>query len=252
MLGLALGIAVLASRLPPIPQPSSYHQFADQRPWLGIPNFGNVASNLAFAVIGLEGLWVLLKPGKLTNAFADPRERRPYLVAMFGLLLTAFGSAYYHLAPSNARLVWDRLPMTIVFGALVAVVIIEHISAEAGLKLLPFLVAIAAGSVLQWYRDELHGHGDLRAYAAVQLYSALVLLITPLLKSRYSRGYDFLIVFGWYALAKIFETADRFIFTHTHIVSGHTLKHLAAASAGYWVLRMLRLREPSPPEFIAH
>jgi len=129
MLGLALGIAVLASRLPPIPQPSSYHQFADQRPWLGIPNFGNVASNLAFAVIGLEGLWVLLKPGKLTNAFADPRERRPYLVAMFGLLLTAFGSAYYHLAPSNARLVWDRLPMTIVFGALVAVVIIEHISA---------------------------------------------------------------------------------------------------------------------------
>jgi hypothetical protein len=252
MLGLALGIAVLAFRLPPIPQPASYHQFADQRTWLGVPNFGDVASNLAFAVVGLTGLWFLLKPGKLTNAFVDPRERRPYLVAFFGLLLTAFGSAYYHLAPSNARLVWDRLPMTIVFGALVAVVIIEHISVEAGLKLLPFLVAIAAGSVLQWYRDELHGHGDLRAYAAVQLYSALVLLIAPLLKSRYSRGYDFLIVFGWYALAKIFETADRFIFTHTHIVSGHTVKHLAAASAGYWVLRMLRLREPSPPEFIAH
>lgn len=55
----------------------------------------------------------------------------------------------------------------------------------------------------------------------------------------------------WYALAKIFETADRFIFVHTHIVGGHTVKHLAAASAGYWVLRMLRLREPSPPEFIA-
>jgi hypothetical protein len=150
MLGLALGIGVLAFRLPPIPQPASYHQFADQRPWLGIPNFGDVASNLAFAVVGLAGFWFLLKPGKLTNAFVDHRERRPYLVAFFGLLLTAFGSAYYHLAPSNARLVWDRLPMTIVFGALVAVVIIEHISAEAGLKLLPFLVAIAGGSVLQW------------------------------------------------------------------------------------------------------
>jgi hypothetical protein len=150
MLGLALGIGVLAFRLPPIPQPASYHQFADQRPWLGIPNFGDVASNLAFAVVGLAGLWFLLKPEKLTNAFVDHRERRPYLVAFFGLLLTAFGSAYYHLAPSNARLVWDRLPMTIVFGALVAVVIIEHISAEAGLKLLPFLVAIAGGSVLQW------------------------------------------------------------------------------------------------------
>jgi hypothetical protein len=116
MLGLALGIAVLAFRLPPIPQPASYHQFADQRPWLGIPNFRDVASNLAFAVVGLAGLWFLLKPGKLTNAFIDHRERRPYLVAFFGLLLTAFGSAYYHLAPSNARLIWDRLPMTIVFG----------------------------------------------------------------------------------------------------------------------------------------
>lgn len=252
MLGIALGIAVLAFRLPPIAQPASYHQFADQRPWLGIPNFGDVTSNLAFAVIGIAGLWLLLNQGKFANAFIDARERWPYLVAFFGLLLTAFGSAYYHLAPSNSRLVWDRLPMTIVFGALIAVVIMEHISVEAGLKLLPFLVAIAAGSVLQWYRDEVHGHGDLRAYAAVQLYSALVLLIAPLLKSRYSRGYDFLIVFGWYALAKLFETADRFILVHIHIVSGHTLKHLAAAAAGYWVLRMLRLREPRHAEFIAH
>jgi hypothetical protein len=246
MLGVALGIAILAFRLPPIPQSASYHQFADQRPWLGIPNFGDVVSNMAFALVGIAGLWFLLNPRKLTSAFINPSERRPYLVAFFGLLLTAFGSAYYHLAPGNARLVWDRLPMTIVFGALIAIVVIEHISVEAGLKLLPFLVAIAAGSVLQWYRDELHGHGDLRAYAAVQLYSALVLLIAPLLKSRYSRSYDFLIVFGWYALAKIFETADRFIFVHTHAVSGHTFKHLAAAAAGFWVLRMLRLREPRP------
>jgi len=134
--------------------------------------------------------------------------------------------------------------MTIVFGALVAVVVSERINVEAGLKLLPFLVAIAAGSVLQWYRDELHGHGDLRAYAAVQLYSALVLLIAPLLKSRYARSYDFLTVFGFYALAKVFEAADGFIFVHVHVVSGHTLKHLAAAAAGYWILRMLRFRRP--------
>jgi hypothetical protein len=252
MLGVALGIAVLAFRLPPIPQPGSYHQFADQRPWLGIPNFGNVISNLAFAIAGLWGLGILFEPGKLRQAFVEPRERRPYIVAFFGLLLTAFGSAYYHLAPGNARLVWDRLPMTIVFGALVAVVVTERINVEAGLKLLPFLLAIAVGSVLQWYRDELHGHGDLRGYAAVQLYAALALLIAPLLKSRYTRSYDFLIVFGFYALAKIFETADRFIFVHVHVVSGHTLKHLAAAGGGYWILRMLQRREPCPPEFIAH
>jgi hypothetical protein len=245
ILGVALGIGVLMFRLPPIPQPTSYHQFADQRQWLGIPNFGNVVSNLAFAVVGLWGLWFLLKSkDKLKIAFIDPRERRPYVVAFFGLLLTAFGSGYYHLAPSNGRLVWDRLPMAIVFGSLVAVVITERLSVEAGLKLLPFLIAIAAGSVLQWFRDELHGHGDLRFYAAVQLYSALVLLIALLLKPRYTRSFDFAVVFVFYLLAKIFETADRFIFVHAHIVSGHTLKHLAAAMAGYWISRMLELRKP--------
>ena len=252
MLGVTLGIGVLTVRLPPVPQPASYHQFADQRQWLGVPHFGNVVSNLVFAIVGLWGLWFLSKPYKLKNTFIDRRERWPYAAGSFGLLFTAFGSAYYHLDPSNARLVWDRLPMTIVFGSLIAVVIMERISVEAGLKLLPFLVAIAAGSVLQWYRDELHGHGDLRFYAAVQLYSALVPLIALLLKPRYSRSADFAIVFGFYLLAKIFETADRFIFAHGHIVSGHSLKHLAAAMAGYWILRMLQLREPCPVEFIAH
>lgn len=247
MLGIALGLGVLAFRLPPMPQPESYHQFADQRSWLGIPNFGNVASNLGFAIVGLWGLRLLLRQGVLQNAFIESRERRPYIVAFVGLLLTAFGSAYYHLAPNNSRLVWDRLPMTIVFGSLIAVVIAEFINLEAGIKLLPFLIAIAAGSVLQWYYDERHGHGDLRIYAVVQIYSALVLLMPLLLKSRYSRRIDFAVVFGFYALAKMFELADQSIFRFGHLVSGHTLKHLAAAMAGYWVLLMLERRTPLPP-----
>ena len=247
MLGMALGVAVLALRLPPMPQPASYHQFADQRPWLGIPNFANVASNLVFALVGLWGLRLLLRRDTLKNAFLESRERRPYILAFVGLLLTAVGSACYHLAPNNSRLVWDRLPMTIVFGSLIAVVIAEFINLEAGLKLLPFLIAIAAGSVLQWYYDELRGHGDLRIYAAVQVYSALVLPLPLLLKSRYSRRSDFVIVFGFYALAKLFELADKSIFRFGHFVSGHTLKHLAAAMAGYWVLVMLKRRTPLVP-----
>ena len=247
MLGIALGLGVLAFRLPPMPQPASYHQFAGQRAWLGIPNFGNAASNLGFAIVGLWGLRLLLRQGVLQNAFIESRERRPYIVAFVGLLLTAFGSAYYHLAPNNSRLVWDRLPMTIVFGSLIAVVIAEFINLEAGIKLLPFLIAIAAGSVLQWYYDERHGHGDLRIYAVVQIYSALVLLMPLLLKSRYSRRIDFAVVFGFYALAKMLELADQSIFRFGHFVSGHTLKHLAAALAGYWVLLMLERRTPLPP-----
>jgi hypothetical protein len=250
MLGVAAGMAVLMLRLPPIPQSPPYHDFADHRVWLGIPNFGNVASNLAFAVVGVWGLAFLLRLDP-TQYFVNPRERWPYSVAFLGVLLTAFGSAYYHLAPNNARLVWDRIPMTIVFGSFVAAVIAERINVHAGLRLLPFLIALGAGSVLQWYLDELHGHGDLRFYAAVQAYSTIILLLALLLPPKYSRSSDLAVVAGFYALAKILELLDRRIFELRHFVSGHTLKHLAAAAAGYWILRMLRLREPCREEFIA-
>lgn len=247
MLGVAAGLCLLMLRLPPIPQSPSYHDFADHRSWLGIPNFGNVASNLAFAITGIWGLAFLLRLNP-QQYFVDPRERWPYTVAFFGILLTAFGSAYYHLAPNNARLVWDRIPMTIVFASLVAAVIAERISVHAGLRLLPFLIALGVGSVLQWYADELHGHGDLRFYAAVQAYSTIVLLLALLLPPKYSRSRDFVAVVGFYVLAKILELADSRIFALTHILSGHTLKHLAAAAAGYWILRMLQKREALPAE----
>ena len=42
--------------LPRIPQPQSYHNFADQRSFLGIPNFGDVVSNIPFALFGVWGL----------------------------------------------------------------------------------------------------------------------------------------------------------------------------------------------------
>ena len=250
LLAPAVVIAIIAPLLPAIPQPMSYHQFADQRPWLGIPNFGDVVSNLPFAIVGIWGLIFLLRPSA-QNRFADPRQRWIYRLMFAGLLLTAVGSAYYHLAPGNARLVWDRLPIMIVFMALVDAVIAERVSVNVSLWLLPALLAIGGGSVLEWRASELHGHGDLRFYAAVQVYAILVLLLALLLTPKYTRGSDFAAVVGLYILAKILETADRQIFAVGHIVSGHTLKHLAAATAGYWILRMLQKREkkkeaPSP------
>jgi hypothetical protein len=245
LLAPAVVIAIIALRLPPIPQPLSYHQFADQRPWLGIPNFGDVVSNLPFAIVGICGLIFLLRPTP-QNRFADPRQRWLYLLMFAGLLLTAFGSAYYHLAPGNARLVWDRLPIMIVFMALLDAVIAERCSVNVGLWLLPALLAIGVGSVLQWRASELHAHGDLRFYTAVQVYSIVVLLLALLLPPKYSRGSDFAVVVGLYVLAKILETFDRQVFSVGHIVSGHTLKHLAAATASYWILRMLQKREVFP------
>jgi Ceramidase len=247
LLGLAAGIVLLMLRLQiqgslALSQPVSYHNFADQRAMLAIPNFFNITSNLPFAVIGIWGMVFLFS--EHDRAFLDPRERRPYLVLFTGLFLIAFGSAYYHLAPSNATLVWDRLPMSIMFAGFMAAVIAERIDVEFGIRVLPFLLLLTIASVLQWYYSERRGHGDLRWYAAVQIYSVLLLLIAPILRSKYTRNWDFMIVFALYALAKIFETFDRRLYSLGQVLSGHTLKHLAAAAAGYWILRMLQNREP--------
>lgn len=249
LLGVAALIAIIGAFLPPIPQPLAYHNFADQRSWLGIPNFGDVASNLPFAIFGVWGLAFVLRLPPGDPRFVDSAARWPYAGVFFGLLLTAVGSSYYHLAPDNARLVWDRLPMTVVFTSLVAAVIAERISVRLGRWLWPLLLLLGAGSVWQWRLSELRGHGDLRFYAAVQVYSALVLLLTLLLPAHYTRGEDFLIVVGSYVLAKILETADKAVFSVGHVVSGHTLKHLAAAGAGYWILRMLTMRETTRQTF---
>lgn len=246
LLLLTVMVAGASSLLPRIPQPQAYHLFADRRGFLGIPNFGDVVSNIPFAAIGIWGLVLLLSPNSGQVRFLDSRERWPYVFVFVGLLLTAFGSSYYHLSPDNARLVWDRLPMTIAFMAIVAAVIAERVSVRAGLWLLPILLLLGMGSVGQWYWSETRGMGDLRFYAAVQAYSALVVLLALALPPRYTRTSDLAIVVGFYALAKLLESFDRPIFTVGHLVSGHTLKHLAAAAAGYWILRMLQKRRPIP------
>ncbi|HEY1467478.1 MAG TPA: hypothetical protein VGF61_00435 [Candidatus Acidoferrum sp.] len=243
ILSLTLAVAIAAILAPRVPQPLAYHNFADRRAWLGIANFADVVSNAGFAIVGLWGLGILL--GKPSRAqFVDARERWPYVIVFAGMVLTAIGSSYYHLAPDNDRLVWDRLPMTIVFMALVAAMIVERISLPVGLVLLPILLLVGIASVVQWHLSEINGAGDLRFYAALQAYAVLLLLAILLLPPRYTRSSDFAIVVGFYVLAKITEAADRAIFALDHAVSGHTVKHLAAAAAGLWILRMLQKRRP--------
>jgi hypothetical protein len=242
---LTAGVALVCCMLPRIPQPLSYHHFADRRSFFGIPNFNDVASNLPFAVIGLWGLAFLRRSNSNPDGhFIQRREQWPYLFVFVGLLLTAFGSSYYHLDPNNATLVWDRLPMTITFMSMVAAVIMERISLRLGLWLLPILLVVGLGSVWQWNWSEIRGAGDLRFYAAVQAWSAMVILLALLFPARYTRSRDLGFVVGFYALAKILEFFDKPIFAALHVVSGHTLKHLAAAAAGYCILRMVAKRQP--------
>jgi hypothetical protein len=243
LLSATAALIILTLFLPRIPQPAAYHNFADHRAWLGIPNSLDVMSNLPFAIAGLVGLAFLARRDSASR-FHDARERWPYAVVFAGLLLTAFGSAYYHWAPSNARLVWDRLPMAVTFMALVAAVVTERISVRAGLWLLPALVGIGVWSVFAWYSSELRGAGDLRFYAFIQVYGVVALpIMLVLFPARYSRTLDFLAAVGWYTLAKLLETFDRAVYSLGQVVGGHVLKHLAAALAGWWIVRMVRKRE---------
>jgi hypothetical protein len=243
---VTIAILVVDFMLPRIPQPQSYHAFADQRSFLGIPHFADVVSNAPFAIFGLWGLIFLLRcsTDELRKHFLDTRERWFYVVISIGLFLTAFGSGYYHLDPSNDRLMWDRLPMTIVFMSLVAALIAERINLRVGLWLFPVLLLIGISSVVQWYVSELRGAGDLRFYGTVQAYSVIFVFLALLFPTPYTHGSDLLLIAGFYVLAKVLEILDKQIFSLGQIVSGHTLKHLAAALAGYSILRMIKRRRP--------
>ncbi len=242
LLGAILIATFIVYLFPVIPQSEAYHNFADKRAFFGVPNFLNVASNALFLLVGLPGMWFMLSAGTAQKAFIDPQERWPYFAFFVGVTLTAFGSAWYHLNPNDATLIWDRLPMMIGFMALVAAVAGERISPPTGLglALLIPLILLGVASVLVWAV-----RNDLRPYAIAQFGSLLVLvLLIALFPARYTRTPDFAISLVLYGIAKFFELADRAVFSVMHVVSGHTIKHIFAALSAFWILRMLRLRAP--------
>jgi hypothetical protein len=242
----ALGVDFL---LPPIPQDLRFHAFADDRTMLGVPNFLNVASNLPFLVVGVLGLWVTLRKGAVgpTGAVLLPTERWPLVVLFVGVLLTALGSSWYHLEPNNDRLVWDRMPMTIAFMGFFASTIGERISPRAGTWLLGPLVWLGIASVVNWHMTELREAGDLRLYGFVQFYPMVTIpLMLYFFPPRYTRAADVLIALAWYLLAKVLEIGpvDHGIYNLGNVVSGHTLKHLAAGLGALWLVVMVRYRRP--------
>jgi hypothetical protein len=238
--------AAAAFLLPAMPQPLAYHDFADRRTLLGIANFLDVASNVGFLLAGIAGLVVV---AWRRTRFAREAERWPYALFFAGLVLTAAGSAYYHLVPDNERLFWDRLPITIALMSLLAAQIVDRVSVRAGLALLVPMLVVGAASVVYWRATEQAGAGNVMPYGVLQGYSMVILLVIALSHpSRYTRGSDIYWVFAAYVLAKLMELFDREVLALGHLVSGHTLKHLAAAAAGFVVCRMLILRTPQEPE----
>ena len=209
---MAASLAILPL-LPPILQDQDYHQFADVRALLGIPNVWNVVSNLPFIVVGAAGL-------------AQCRDDASTVAIFLGIFLTGLGSSYYHWSPDDGTLFWDRLPMALAFMAILANAVEERVNAKAGAVLLWPLLAIGIFSLLLW-----RWTGDLRLYGWVQFFPCLALpLMFLLLPPKYTGTHYWLVAAALYALAKVLEHFDGAIYSVGHFVSGHTLKHLAAAA----------------------
>lgn len=228
---------------PALPQPQEYHLFADARTCFGIPNFANVVSNAAFFVVGIWGLAGIVRPRP--GMFLHDGERLPYLILFTALVALFFGSAWYHLQPDNDRLFWDRLPMVVGFGALIAALVGERIDRRAVPWVLVAAIGVGVATLVYWIWTEWSYRGNLMPYALFQAYSILVaLLVLALFPPRYTGGRLMFVALALYGLAKVTETFDEPIFMLGGIVSGHTLKHLLAAAGLGVILVMLMRRRP--------
>ena len=151
------------------------------------------------------------------------------------------GSAYYHWAPDNHTLVWDRLPMTLAFVGLFTAVVGERIDLEFGRRLLVPLAGFGIGSVLWWAAFD-----DLRPYGSVQFYPILAIpVLMWAFPPRYTGSSAILAALGCYVIGKGLEKSDGTVFAFGQVVSGHSLKHLMAAAGCWFLYRMITSRRPA-------
>jgi len=232
---------------PRIPLGAGYHDFADKRTILAIPNCLDVLSNCLFLIVGLWGVsWLLGASSKFS--FILQKERIPYLVFFLGVVLTGLGSAWYHLDPGNSRLPWDLLPMTLSFMSMMVAVIIERVSIKLGFCLYIPLLLLGIASVVYWHFTEMQGRGDYRFYLFVQFFPPILLaLIVLFFPPRYTAANYLVVAFLFFVAAKLFEALDKRIYSAAGVISGHALKHLTAGVACYWILRMLQCRTAIRP-----
>jgi hypothetical protein len=233
LLAALLAALALACWGPSVAQHAQYHAFADQRGWYGLPCAMDVLTNLPFAVTGVWGL-VMVWQASLQHGL----DARWQLVGVLfgGLLLTAVGSTYYHRQPDNFGLAWDRLGMVVAFAGLLSMAVADRISLRAGVAMLVAIVLAGSVSVVVWYQA-----GDLLPWVVVQGGGMLLALALALRKPVPGGwGLPLVAVVALYALAKFLELSDHMVFAWTSgLVSGHSLKHVAAALAVWPVIGVM-------------
>lgn len=232
----------------PLPQDPAYHLLADTRTWLGIvPRAGDVLTNLAILAAGAFGLALR------TRMNVAPEARRAVNVLIAAAILTAFGSAYYHLAPANATLVWDRLPLAVVLTSLLAIVMADRVHPLFAREALWPFTALGVASVILWGVSEAMGQGDLLPYLIVRIGAGVAIVLLLIVRRPRHSGTTWLVaaIVSEIVMA-VFERFDHEVFRQTGgIVSGHNVKHVLAGVALTFVFCWLRSRKtltrcPSP------
>jgi Ceramidase len=228
-----IAFAILFIFVKPIPQSIIYHCFANDKVVLGIHHFYNVVSNIGFVCASIYGFFII-KKYDIKNVYA--------YVLCIGLMLTGIGSAYYHYNPNNNTLVWDRLPMTIVFITFFAQVYSWYINKKAAKKIWFIGLLLGIFSVWYWHYTETISKGDLRLYALVQYLPMLLMVIIVSLhyKKQKALTQPFMLIALFYFIAKIFENFDAYIFQCTYSFGGHPLKHIAAAIASFYIIGLIK------------
>ena len=240
---LALAV-VLACFGPAVAQYADYHAFADQRTLWGMPFAMDVLSNAPFAMLGAWGL-MRLRP------MHTPRDRRTGFVTLVpcdaqrplaqlffgGLLLTALCSTYYHLQPDDLGLAIDRMGMLAAFAGLMGLAAADRISARAGQWTAAAVLALGPVAVGVWALT-----GNLLPWSVLQGGGMLLIVCLVLRNPLFGAwGVPLVAVIAWYVLAKLLELGDHPVLEWTDgLVSGHTLKHLAAAMAAWPVLAVMQ------------
>ncbi len=195
----------------------------------GVPHVMDVLSNLPFAVLGVWGLLFIAR------RCPDAPDIRWGLAGVFfgGLVVTAVGSTLYHWQPDNWGLAWDRMGMVAAFAGLLGMAAADRISARSGLWLVSVVLVAGPFAVAVWYTT-----ANLLPWVVVQGGGMLFVLALALRRPLpQAWGLPLAGVIALYALAKLFEMGDHAIFVWTGgLVSGHSLKHVAAALAALPVL----------------
>ena len=233
LLAAVSGLLALALFGPVITQPAHQHAFADQRVWAGIPFAMDVLSNLTFLAWALAGLTCLF--GLLKRITMNAEHA---LAGLFfsGLALTAAASSWYHFQPSDQGLGADRLGMAVAFAGLLGLAVAGRVSHRAGVWMATAVLLLGPLSIWFWLAS-----GNVLPWLVIQ-FGGMTLIVWMAMSKPLSGALAVRwgIVMVIYAAAKLLELKDHEIYALTsHVISGHSLKHMVASFAAWPVLYAL-------------